>query len=288
VKLAAKAALFSVSLAAAGLCVWSAAAHLSPVSAGSVTGSLPEPAAKAPAAQAQPATEAPQAAPERAAPAEEAIEVPKDLQISVRATPKGRTLVVRRKGHLVTVRAGHDRKTGMHEATWPAGGAAKLVWETTDTKTLETTRGELAWDGSGEAPAARSAAVLRAVSREAKGAHACQAYGDGATGFVAVCRVDGQAAAASVESKDPREGVWALGGPTTLVRLDLPMEGEGVDTKVIGYEKASGGVLVRVEASRAAGEKAALLAIGSDSRAQPRPIRRPCCICRFPVDVDRL
>lgn len=74
-----------------------------------------------------------------------------------------------------------------------------------------------------------------------------------------------------------------------MVRFDLPMSGDGASARVLGYEKGGKGVLVRVEASRAPGEASAVLALGSDSRAQPEPVRpRGCFSCRLPPRDDLL
>jgi hypothetical protein len=43
-----------------------------------------------------------------------------------------------------------------------------------------------------------------------------------------------------------------------------------------------------VEASRAPGELAAVLAIGSDARSQPEPVRPIGCFCRLPPRDDLL
>jgi hypothetical protein len=211
-------------------------------------------------------------------------DVPDDLRVTVKATPKGRVVAVERRGQLVTLHRGRERHTAVNKAEWtePSGGGA-LVWETTDPKTLETVRGDLALDAEGTKVTVSGAVSPAVVEEDVSAAHACRGVGDGATGFVVVCRVSGQAAATSVGTKDSKEGVWFQTGDTTLVRFDLPMEGDGADAKVIGLEKQGRGVLLRVEASRVPGEKEALLAIGSGVRDQPHPIRRGC-VCRLPID----
>lgn len=222
----------------------------------------------------------------------ESVAAPADMKVTVRDTPAGRTVRVRRPGHLIAVGRGADRRVGMHEVIWTAQGggdgqsAEALAWESTSPRTLETLRGRLSVGADG---AAAVSDTVRAyvVSEDAKAHHRCAGHEDGEGGFVVLCRVEGAAAAASVDGGDPRQGVWSLAGETTLVRLDLPMSGDGAAARVLGYEKGGKGVLVRAEASRAPGEAEAVLALGSDDRAQPRPIRRFGCFCRLPPD-DRL
>ncbi len=211
--------------------------------------------------------------------------VPEDLRVAVKTTPKGRVLTAERRGHLVSLRRGRDRRVALGKVDWSdPEGSGPIVWETTDPKTLETVRGEVSLGGADGAVALAAAVVPGLVEEDVSPAHACRGVSDGAAGFVVVCRVNGQAAAASVGTRDPREGVWSQAGDTTLVRFDLPMAEGGADAKVIGLEKQGRGVLLRVEASRVPGEDEALLAIGSDSRDQPHPIRRRGCICRLPID----
>ena len=207
------------------------------------------------------------------------VPVPTDLRVTVKKTPKGRVVKLVQHGHVLALRGSGDRRTAMNEVESTAGSTEKLLWETTDAKTLETVRGELTWDEQAGSPVLGGAVALSALGEDRASTHACRAMSDGGTGFVVVCRVEGQAAAASVETKDPREGVWSQVGPATLVRFDLPMNADGVDTKVIGLEKGGKGTLVRVEASRVAGEKEALLAIAADGRSQPQPVRRLGCVC---------
>jgi len=302
-----KGAVGVVVLTVAGLTVWSAAAgrqarslpvdpsppgdpasaatfNTAPVTEAVAAGPGAVPAAawhgvqsdKAPAAQAHKVTAVDQIA---------NLPPPADLKVSMRKTPRGTELTVRRQGYLVAVRQGSERRVAMHQVAWTpkAGETAKLVWETTQATTLEMARGEISL-GEGTDATALAAPAPALVASDSARSHVCHGHDDGVGGFVVVCRVDASAAAASVEGKDPREGVWSIAGNTTLVRFDLPMGAEGVNTKVIGYEKSRKGVLVRVEASRVQGEPAALLAIASDGRAQPDPPRPRVGCCRLPLN----
>lgn len=298
----------ALSLAAAALTVWSAAANRLPVFShvslggpaaveGAAEGARGEAgAASGPAARDEVAAASAEdgrdgaasigargesAEAPASAPADPSVPVPSDLKVTVRKTAKGPIVSFLRTGHVVALKQGKDRWVGLSRLDWTPkpGQPPTLVWETTSAKTLETVRGEVTWSGEDTKVAVQNATLPAATLSEAAAQHACRAHGDGAGGFVVVCRVDGAAAAAAVEGDDPRKGVWSQAGTSTMVRFDIPMEGDGIDTKVLGYEKGGRGVIVRVEASRAPGEAAPSLAILSDSRVQPQTIRRIGCFC---------
>lgn len=237
----------------------------SPVAANSMHSNAPPPPAAGP-----------ESVPCNGAPADEAAEIPPGLKVTVRATPKGPAVRLSHHGHVVAIREGGERRIAMNEVEWPASSGRKAVWETTDAKTLATVRGALSWDETAPAPVLSAAVTPAVLDSQDASSHACRAMGDGASGFVVVCRVEGRGGATSVETKDPKEGVWTFLDAKTLVRFDLPMISDGVDTKVIGVERAGKGTLVRVEASRVAGERQALLALAADGRSQPQPVRFFC------------
>lgn len=277
-------------LAAAGLTVWSAAGRQQEAAAVEQASSGVEQAPSAVAPAATQAAEVPAA--DSAPPAAsdgEPVAAPADLKVTVRDSKQGKVLLMRRTGHLVALRRGDERRvTGMHEVVVPAVQGGELVWETTSEKTLETLRGRVIVGDDGKV-AFENTVRAAVLSQEARAAHLCRGHADGAGGFVVLCRVDGPAAAASVDGNDPKQGVWSLAGERTMVRFDLPMSGDGASARVLGYEKGGQGVLVRVEASRAPGEAAAVLALGSDSRAQPEPVRPGGCFsCRLPPRDDLL
>lgn len=269
-------------LAAAGLTVWSASAkreHAAPAEPSSLeTSSLSENLNQAGVdssravgkATPPPAVEAP------------LVPLPADLKVSVRTAATARVVTLSQQGHLLALLSGKERRIDMHKVAWTlkADSSAPLVFESTDAKTLETIRGEVSLTVDS---ASLQRAVAPAVMKSSAAfSHECKAHDDGAGGFVVLCQVDGPSAAASVESPDPREGVWSLAGDKTLFRFDMPMAQDGATARAVGYEKAGRGVLLRVEASRAPGETAALLSIGADSRVQPERPRPRCCSCRFP------
>lgn len=218
----------------------------------------------------------------------EPASAPADFKITSRETKTGRVWKLRRQGHVVAVRRNGAITIGMHEVNIPAAAGEEVVWETTSEKSLLTLRGRALLPESG-APEQKNVQKLLAQSVDKQTGHECQGFGDGAGGFFAVCRVETGAAAASVDGADPQKGVWSQAGESSaLVRLDLPMSGDGASSKVIGYEKGGRGVLIRAEASRVPGEESALFALGSAGRAQPRPPRRIGCFCRLPPPGDIL
>ena len=295
-----KGAAFTLVLAAVGLTVWSAAAKKQAVSqpeANVVHAPAAAPGESADLAGQSPGgpegADSPVAAGAAGAAAgvavaarvveEPSVPVPEDLRVTVKKTAAGHVVNVRRPKHVVALKVGSERRVGMTSVDWATkpGEATRLVWETTHEKTLETTRGELAWPGGDGEVSVQNATLRPTTTSESSASHVCRAHDDGAGGFVVLCRVDASAAAAAVDGDDPKRGVWSQAGGTTLVRFDIPMSGDGVDTRVLGYEKAGKGVLVRVEASRAPGESAPVLAILADSRAQPQVVRRIGCFCTF-------
>ncbi len=289
----------ALSLAAAGLTVWSAAANKLPVFGSVVMAATARTDVSPGGTEAGvgggtvSALAAAMSAPELAgagvgsvgskAAEDPSVPVPGDLKVTVRKTAKGPVVSLQRQGHVVALKHGRDRWVGLNRLDWTPkpGQPATLVWETTSSKTLETVRGEVTWAAEEGKAALQNATLPATTQSESAVAHACRAHADGAAGFVVMCRVDGAAAAATVEGDDPRKGVWSQAGGTTMVRFDIPMEGDGVDTKVLGYEKGGRGVIVRVEASRAPGESAPTLALLSDNRVQPQVREAIGCFCTF-------
>lgn len=285
-------ALGLLSLSAAALCAYSASAYLgssSPEGEGSRAGEgveAPSLTSPAPAAEADVvardgvsgADSLPCSKGDRPAP------VPEELAITVKTTPRGRVLSAFHPRHIVALRSGSERRValGTVDIVAPESGSS-VVWESTDPDTLETVRGDVpkaTAEGKLHLQGALSPVILE---EDHVKTHACRAFGDGASGFVVVCRVNGQAAAGSVTTADSKEGVWFQTGDTTLVRFDLPMTRGMTDAKIVSLEKQGRGTLLRVEASRVPGETEALLAIGSSSREQPHPVRR--IVCQFPPDL---
>jgi|HubBroStandDraft_6_1064221.scaffolds.fasta_scaffold169012_2 hypothetical protein len=192
-----------------------------------------------------------------------------------------------RRGYLVALRRGGERTAGEDVAVLPVaadgGDDEPMIWETTKLDTLETTRGTLRFEGDAKpVPRIRLAEPPVAATRERERLHTCVSHEDGAGGFTVLCRVPVGATAASVTGDDPRADVWMAGNASRVVRMDLPAPAEGAEARVVGYAMGALGVVIRAEATRAAGEDRASLAILSSDRPQPmvprRAIRYTCCV----------
>ena len=74
--------------------------------------------------------------------------------------------------------------------------------------------------------------------------------------------------AANVTGARSLDDVWVTGGPSPVVRVDLPYLPGGAEGRVIGFSHGLHSVALRVEASFPEGEAATLL-IDEAQRAQP-------------------
>lgn len=216
--------------------------------------------------------------------------VPGDLEASVRpASAGGWTVRLARKGYLVAMRHGGVRTAAANQATLvlAPGDVEPVVWEATQLDSLVTTRGTLALDETAVKPRAslRMAEAPAPAGREERRLHTCAAHEDGAGGFTVLCRVRSNPTAANVTGTDANADVWVAGGPSPVVRLDLPASPEGVEARVLGYAAGADGVVVRAEASRVAGESRPVLTLVSADRAQPQvPRARLVYRCCFGFD----
>jgi hypothetical protein len=188
---------------------------------------------------------------------------------------------LRRGGYLVALRRGDERAAGEGVASIPVvEGDEPVIWETTKLDTLATARGTLRIEGG--AARIRMAEPPVAAAGEQRRLHTCVSHEDGAGGFTVICGVRSGATAASVTGGDPKAGVFGAGTSPRVVRMDLPAPSEGVEARVLGYSAGIDGVVIRAEATRAAGEDRASLAILSSDRPQPMVPRRTfykcCCV----------
>jgi hypothetical protein len=101
--------------------------------------------------------------------------------------------------------------------------------------------------------------------------HTCAAHEDGGGGFTVLCSVRGYATAASVTGDEASADVWvAHRDATSVVRMDLPASPAGFEARMLGYSAGLEGVVLRAEASRAAGEDRPSLTLAAAERAQPK------------------
>jgi hypothetical protein len=210
--------------------------------------------------------------------------LPKDLIVSISADAHTTSLKVTRAGELVLLRRGRERVGGGSTATLaiPRGAEAdaSIVIETTHARTLATTRALVHLDASSKVTA-HLAEPPETKPADERLLHACRSHDDGFGGLSVLCRVDAEVNAASVTGEDPREGVVAMVGRTSLVRFDFDAARGSADSKMIAYNARGKGVVVRAEASFLEGEAAPSLAVLSAERAQPVVVRR--FVCRMPM-----
>jgi hypothetical protein len=179
-----------------------------------------------------------------------------------------------RQGFLVALRRAGARAVGDGTARLDVGtggtGEAPVVWETTQVKTLETTRGTIDVGGGGEVRVA-AVGVPPAVAEEGKRGHRCRAHEDGSGGFAVVCQTGAIAAARHVSSDAPQDGLTMV-REGTFVRLDLPAPVGRPEAFAIAYVDGFSRVVIRAEASMVAGEAKPSLALVSAARVQPMPM----------------
>ena len=207
-----------------------------------------------------------------------------DVDLEVELTPDphgGHRLVLRRRGHLVSLRHENARAAGedwtsIHLARRPDGldhVQDRLIWETTRLKTLDTMRGIVAVSLAGRE---LHAELLPADRPESAGGWksalaTCAAQHDGLGGFTVLCRFAKGArhvGAANVTGARSLDDVWVTSGPSPLVRLELPYQAGGAQGRVIGFSHGMNAVALRVEASFPEGEPATLV-IDEAQRGQP-------------------
>jgi hypothetical protein len=208
--------------------------------------------------------------------------VPRGVVVKLRRAGEGGFKAeLRRGGYLVALRRGDERAAGDGVASIPiVEGDEPVIWETTKLDTLATTRGTLRIEGG--AARIRMAEPPVAAAGEQRRLHTCVSHEDGAGGFTVICGVRSGATAASVTGGDPKAGVFGAGTSPRVVRMDLPAPTEGVEARVLGYSAGIDGVVIRAEATRAAGEDRASLAVLSSDRPQPMVPRQAvykCCVC---------
>jgi hypothetical protein len=123
------------------------------------------------------------------------------------------------------------------------------------------------------APRVIEAKAQPSLPGEERRRHACLSEEDGSGGFIVTCRVSAISAAVNVTNEDVQHGIarTALENGGTIFRLHLTPPAEGADAIAIGYADHGVGVVLRVEASRVAGEERAALAVISSERVQPNP-----------------
>lgn len=211
---------------------------------------------------------------------------PAPADLRVEALPDGRgghRVAIRRAGFLVSLRSEGARAAGDGLAAInlasPKGaraGRARLIWETTDPVTLQTTRGLLRVEvRDGEAVTSLASATPPEPAGQWKSKRAtCAAHRDGFGGFTVICRFakgTQHLGVANVTGAHALEDAFITSGPVPLARLDLPRREGGAEGRIIGFSSGLTGVALRAEATFPEGEPGALL-LEESERAQPRPV----------------
>jgi hypothetical protein len=207
------------------------------------------------------------------------LEAPSDLAFRVEhADARTWRATVSRKGYLVALRRGDARAGGDGAASLDldpgSAPALPLVWETTRTDTLETTRGVAQLDLEGKASVTLAEAPVSTIA-DTRRRHRCRTHADGAGGFVVICGITTTAGVRNLAGGLPLAGATMIRRPeSTFLRLDLPARPGHPDAFAIGYADHGVGVVLRAEASLVAGEEQPSLAVLSAERVQPSVPRR--------------
>jgi hypothetical protein len=183
---------------------------------------------------------------------------------------EGARVVVRKRGHLVAIRAG-ERTSSARDwvaAQLEGSGQVDLVWEATDPATLETTRGTIHVAPSDEGPRISSASLPApaVVASHRDRLHECRAHEEGG-GFAVVCRVAGGARQLAIVNLTGEGPEAALERPGVL-RFDVPVSEGRAEARLMGYLDGVTAVVVRAEASWARGEDRPTFALAGAARAQ--------------------
>lgn len=198
--------------------------------------------------------------------------------ISVKLSEQGsgeKLLHISEAGKLLALRQGKSKAVGYGKVslTLKDDETAPIIWERSDpSRELETIRGIVRL--SAGSLLVRMAEKPMVVSEEKKGRHYCQAIGDGAGGFIVLCKVQGIVTAANLNRNiNSKEGVFVQAGEPTVVRLELPMSEGSAEALAIGYAYSGIGMVFRAEGSWMAGERSAHLALQSAERRQANGFR---------------
>jgi hypothetical protein len=195
--------------------------------------------------------------------------------VRVERAGTGNRVRVERPWFVVAVRHGEARLVKYDTASIDVGlagtEATPIVWETTNPKTLETTRGTIRVDGAGEAHVALAEAPPP-VAEDTRRGHRCRAYEDGAGGFTVLCSTGPIAVVKRLGADGPLTGAFRQGD---FVRLDLVAQPERPDAFVVAYTEGNTNsrVVIRAEASLVAGEEQPSIALLSAERGQPAQVR---------------
>lgn len=216
-----------------------------------------------------------------------ATSAPAEIGVRLERTSTGaRRLVVEKTGSFMHLQyrdvasAGPDWAAIELRAGDRAPEADVAVWESSDPRTLATTRGIVRFSlKEGARPEAVLAEAPAPGPRDDSPVRKCQSIQDGDAGFAVLCSI-GMATsgvrAIRPTSAHPLAAAWVWDVPkaanqpaSRFVRIDLPLTAGGAESGAIAYVHGGRGVVVRADATwPSAREPKALLFVES-SRSQP-------------------
>lgn len=203
-----------------------------------------------------------------------------------RTSTGARRLVVEKKGTFMHLQY---REVGSAGPDWAslelrtgdrAPKADVAVWESTDPRTLATTRGVVQFSLlSADRPEARMAEAPRPGPEDGTAVRKCQSIEDGSRGFAVLCAVTMKTSgvrAIRPTSAHPLAAAWVWDLPKSgktpasrFVRIDLPLTPGGAESGAIAYVLGGKGVVVRADATWPSRAEAPSLLFTEASRSQP-------------------
>ncbi len=216
-----------------------------------------------------------------------ATKTPADVAVRLERTNTGaRRLVVEKTGTFVHLQyhdvasAGPDWAAIELRAGDRAPEGDVAVWESSDPRTLATTRGLVRFSlKEGARPEATLAEAPAAGPRDDSAVRTCQSIQDGDSGFAVLCHVSMATSgvrAIRPTSAHPLAAAWVWDVPkagkqkaSRFVRIDLPLTAGGAESGAIAYVHGGRGVVVRADATWPSSREPKALLFTEASRTQP-------------------
>ena len=154
------------------------------------------------------------------------------------------------------------------------------VWESTDPRTLVTSRGTVVFSLAEGAPITAFATDFpHEGPRDDTPLRTCQSIEDVAKGYVVFCSIPGKAPgvrAIRPTSAHPLQAAWVWDVPRTgklaatrFVRIDLPLQPGGAESGAIAFVHGGKGIVVRADATWPSSSEPPALVFTEGSRTQP-------------------
>ena len=216
-----------------------------------------------------------------------ATDEPADVAVRLEYTSTGsRRLVVEKTGTFVHLQyrdvasAGPDWASIELRPGDRAPKADSAVWESTDPRTLATTRGVVRFSlASSDKPEAKRAEPPSSGPQDRSPVRTCQSIEDGAHGFALLCSVTMKTSgvrAIKPTSAHPLAAAWVWDLPkagkiaaSRFVRIDLPLSPGGAEAGAIAYVHGGKGVVFRADATWPSRSEPSALVFTEASRSQP-------------------